>query len=154
VNEIASFSENPVLAIWDRVVRNGMMLWGVGLQWNNPDKAAFPSIKDYDKRLPMKQFVYTVSVNDDHVAYTKEFIRDHDGVINVTIGGEAVVVVYDADHDIVAAFFNSTPAPVGQIDAFGKTGEGAQLARVNTLKSKLFWFIFAEFYPGADINRV
>jgi len=154
VNEIAEFSDNPVLAIWDRIVRNGMMLWGVGLQWDNPDKAAFPSIKDYDKRLPMKQLVYTVSVDDDHVAYTKDFIRDHGGLINVSIGGRPVVIVYDAGHDIVAAFFNDDGTPVREVDVFGRTDQGARLTRVNTLKSKLFWFIFAEFYPTADVNRV
>ena len=28
-----------------------------------------------------------------------------------------------------------------------------RLARVNTLKSRLFWFIFVEFFPGTDVNR-
>jgi len=154
VNEIADFSENPVLAVWDRVVRNGMMLWGVGLQWNNPDKAAFPSIRDYDKRLPMKELVYTVSVSDDHVAYTKEFIGAEDGIINVTIGQQPIVILYDETHDVVAAFFRRNAEPVREVDVFGKTDTGTQLARVNTLKSKIFWFIFAEFYPGVDVNRV
>ncbi len=44
--------------------------------------------------------------------------------------------------------------PVSDVDIFGKTGDGRQLERVNTLKSKMFWFIFAEFYPETDVNRV
>ena len=54
----------------------------------------------------------------------------------------------------MAVFFNTTGQPVTDIDVFGKMPEGARLQRVNTLKSKIFWFIFAEFYPGTDVNRV
>ena len=154
VNEIAAFSDNPVLAVWDRIVRHGMMLWGVGLQWNNPDKAAFPSIEQHDDRLPMKELVYTVSVGDDHVAYTKAFIEAEGGVINTAIGGRPVVVTYDRELDVVAAFFNASGGPVASVDVFGRTGGGQRLERVNTLKSKIFWFIFAEFYPNAGVNRV
>ncbi|MFT7459626.1 MAG: hypothetical protein ACI909_002308 [Planctomycetota bacterium] len=40
------------------------------------------------------------------------------------------------------------------MDVFGTTHNGIQLERVNTLKSKLFWFIFVEFFPETDVNRV
>lgn len=153
VNEIAHIMENPMLALWDRVVRNGMMLWGVGMQWNRPDKAAFPTIENVDERLPMKQKVYTVSVGDDHVAYTKEFIQGRGGLINVTIGGRDTVISYDHRYDVVTAWHNHSGKEVAAVDVFGRTSDGRQLQRVNTLKSKLFWFIFAEFYPGADVNR-
>ena len=39
-------------------------------------------------------------------------------------------------------------------NTFGNTGNGEKLERVNTLKRRLFWFIFAEFYPDTDVNRV
>jgi len=69
VNEIPSFGDNPVLALWDKLVRHGMMLWGVGLNWIDNEKPAFPTIEYKDRRLPMKELVYTISVGDDHVAY-------------------------------------------------------------------------------------
>jgi hypothetical protein len=88
------------------------------------------------------------------VAYTKEFIAARGGLINVQIGGRAIVIGYDSALDVVTAYFNDTGAPVDGVDVFGKTPNGTKLERVNTLKSDLFWFIFAEFYPQTDVNRV
>ena len=153
VNEIPSLSENPVIAVWDRLVRNVMMVWGVGLQWDDPDEAAFPTIPDPDPRLPMKQRVFALNVGDDFVAYTKEFLVEQGGIVNVVIGEQPVVVNYDERYDAVTAFFNEDRRPVSQIDLFGRTADGRDLKRVNTLKSDLFWFIFAEFYPQTDVNR-
>jgi len=153
INEIGENGENALLALWDRVVRNGMMYWGVGLQWNQPDKGAFPTIKDPDPRLPMKELVQTVSVAGDHVAYTKAFLGDQGGLVNVEIGGRDVVINYDGEGDVVSAFFNDSGAPIAKVDPLGRILGGQRLERVNTLKSDLFWFIFAEFYPTTDVNR-
>jgi hypothetical protein len=153
VNEIAAYSANPVLAVWDRLVRHGMMLWGVGLNWIDNEKPAFPTIEYRDRRLPMKELVYAVSVGDDHVAYSKDFIIRQGNTVNTVIGGRAVVIDYDPELDVVAAFFNDTGAPVQEVDVFGTLSGGRRLARVNTLKSRIFWFIFIEFHPGADVNR-
>ncbi len=154
INEIPDFTENPVLAVWDRLVRHGMMLWGIGLNWIENGKPAFPTITFKDKRLPMKELVYTISVNDDHVAYSKDFIKQQRNIINTVIGGTSIVINYDPELDIVTAFFKDNEAVVNEIDVLGFTEDGIQLQRVNTLKSKLFWFIFAEFYPDTDVNRV
>ena len=155
INEISSFSENPVLALWDRLVRHKMMVPGVGLNWIDNEKPAFPTIEYKDKRLPMKEFVYTISVGADHVAYTKGFVKQQGNTVNVEIGGRPVVVDYDPEFDVLTAFFNTDGAPpVSDVDIFGKTDDERQLKRVNTLKSKMFWFIFAEFYPETDVNRV
>ncbi len=154
VNEITPLTDNPMVALWDNLVRNVMMLWGVGLQWDDPDNAAFPTITEPDPRLPMKQRIYALNVGDDYVAYTKDFIIQQGGLINVVIGGRAVVIAYDNKYDAVAAFFNDDSTAVTEVDLFGRTASGRQLRRVNTLKSDLFWFIFAEFYPHTDLNRV
>jgi Protein of unknown function (DUF3179) len=154
INEIADLTDNPVLGLWDRLVRHGMMLWGVGLNWVENDKPAFPTIEFKDKRLPMKELVYTISVDDDHVAYSKEFIEQQNNIINTTIGEKSIVINYNPQLDVVTAFFKNDPTPISSIDIFGITEDGTQLKRVNTLKSKLFWFIFAEFFPDTDVNRV
>ena len=154
INEIADFTENPVLAAWDRLVRHVMMYWGVGLNWVDNDKPAFPTIEYRDKRLPMKELVYTISLNGDHVAYSKDFGRMQGAPINTVIGNEGVVVDYDEEFDVVTAFFNDTGSEITEVDIFGNTPDGSTLSRVNTLKSKLFWFIFAEFFPETDVNRV
>ena len=154
VNEIPGFLESPVFALWDRLVRHRMMVPGVGLNWLDNDKPAFPTIDYKDKRLPMKEFVYSVSVGDDHVAYTKQFLIEQGNTINVDIGGEPVVIDYDPQFDVLTAFFANNASRISDVDIFGRTDDGRQLERVNTLKSKMFWFIFVEFYPETDVNRV
>lgn len=154
INEIARFSENPILALWDRLVRHVMMLWGVGLNWVDNEEPAFPTIEFKDRRLPMKELIYAISINDDHVAYSKDFVISQGKTINVVIGGKEIVIDYDEEFDSLTAFFNTTGEAVTDVDIFGNTESGVQLDRVNTLKSSLFWFIFAEFYPHTDVNRV
>lgn len=154
INEIADLTDNPILGLWDRMVRHVMMLWGVGLNWVDNEIPAFPTIEFKDKRLPMKELVYTISVDNDHVAYSRDFLEQQGNIINTVIGGAPVVINYEPRMDIVTAFFKDNDTPVERIDVFGLTEDGNQLRRVNTLKSKLFWFIFAEFYPDTDVNRV
>jgi hypothetical protein len=155
INEIPDFSESPVFALWDRLVRHVMMVPGVGLNWIDNEKPAFPTIEYTDRRLPMKQFVYTITVGEDSVAYTREFVKQQGNTINVEIGGKPIVVDYDPGFDVLTAFFNTEGMPpVSDVDISGKTDDGRQLKRVNTLKSQLFWFIFVEFYPETDVNRV
>ena len=153
INEIADYSENPIIAAWDRLVRHKMMRWGVGLNWIDNDKPAFPTIEFTDDRLPMKELVYTISINGDHVAYSRDFLMDRNNPVNVEIGGEQIVVSYDKEYDSVVAFFNDTDTDVSEVDMFGYVPGDGRLQRVNTLKSRLFWFIFVEFYPGTDVNR-
>ncbi|MEW8199078.1 MAG: DUF3179 domain-containing (seleno)protein [Candidatus Thiodiazotropha endolucinida] len=154
VNELPSISEHPLLALWDRMVRHGMMHPAVSWQHDSPDTPTFPTIRYKDKRLPMKQMIYALNVEDDYVVYTKEFLSQLEGPLNVEIGNRMVVIDYNIEFDAVTAFFNDTQNPVRQVDVFGRTASGLKLERVNTLKSNLFWFIFAEFYPHTDVNRV
>ncbi len=154
INEIADFGDNPVIAMWDRLVRHEMMLGGVGINWQDNDKPAFPTIEYTDTRLPMKELVYAISINNDHVAYSKDFLIQQGDIVNVEIGGEQVVVSYYPRFDSLMAFFNDSGYPVSDIDVFGRTNLGQQLSRVNTLKSGMFWFIFVEFYPYTDVNRI
>jgi len=86
--------------------------------------------------------------------YSKDFVIEQGNTINVVIGGKDVVIDYDDEFDSLTAFFNDTNAPVRDVDIFGYIDDGIQLSRVNTLKSKLFWFIFVEFFPDTDVNRV
>jgi hypothetical protein len=101
----------------------------------------------------MKELVYAISVNGEHVAYSIGFIKQQGNIINTIIGGAPIVINYDSQLDIVTAFFKNDETPVKKIDVFGKIPGGEQLERVNTLKSKLFWFVFVEFYPDTDVNR-
>jgi hypothetical protein len=64
-----------------------------------------------------------------------------------------VVVYYDAKFNSVAAYYNDSGAPVVSVDLFGNSDQG-ELARVETMKSSIFWFIWYDFYKETDVNRV
>lgn len=153
VNGIQQQSDNPLVRLWDWVVRDGMMLHAVKtLQWQT-DKPAFPTITEFDARLPKKQLVYAFTIEDDAVAYTKEFIADKGGLLNVMVGGRPVVVYYDKALDTVAVYYNPDGVEVAHVDPFGQSDRG-KLQRVESLKSGIFWFIWYEFNKHTDLNRV
>lgn len=152
VNEIAGFGQNPLAAAWDRLTRHVMMYNGVSLQWVG-DAPAFPTIHEFDERLPRKALIYGLNVGDDYVAYTKDFITGKGGLINTRIGGRPVVIALDPQFDTVGAFYNDTGGPVAAIDVRGRTSTGERLDRVASLNSEAFWFIWAHFHRNADINR-
>lgn len=153
VNEISDFSENPLLAIWDRLTRHVMMYNGVSLQWQG-ESPAFPTINEFDERLPRKTLIYGLDVNNDYVAYTKEFIKTQGNIINTVIGGRDVVISYNEEYDSVGAFYNDSGTPIDSIDITGRNAVGQMLERVETLKNAAFWFIWANFYKTTDVNRV
>lgn len=153
VNGINQQSNNPFVRFFDYIVRDGMMLHAVRtLQWQS-DKPAFPTIKEFDDRLPIKELVYGINVDGDHVAYTQEFVRNQGGVINVSIGGKPIVIYNDSEYDSLVAFYNPSDQLVTKVDLFGNSDAG-KLERVETLKSKIFWFIWRDFYKHTDLNRV
>lgn len=152
VNEIAGFTENPIAAAWDRLTRHVMMYNGVSLQWVGDDPA-FPTIHEFDERLPRKTLVYGLNVGDDYVAYTRDFVIDSGNIVNTTVGGRNIVVAFDEQYDSIVAFYNDTGAPVDAVDVRGELGDGRALERLETMKSEIFWFIWANFFKTTDVNR-
>jgi hypothetical protein len=71
----------------------------------------------------------------------------------VDIGGKPLVIVYDREFDAIAAFYNDSGTRVNSVDLFGHSDQGT-LARVETLKSAIFWFIWYDFHKTTDLNRV
>ena len=107
----------------------------------------------YDDRLPNKTYVWGIDIGDDAVCYTDDFIGENNGLINATIGGRDIVIAYDPKYESVGAYYNDSGVPIAEIDFFGNSNQG-QLKRVETLKSGMFWHVWAEFYPHTDINRI
>ena len=153
INNIEQQSDNALVRMFDTVVRDGMMLLAVKtLQWQS-DEPAFPTINEFDDRLPVKKMVYGINVGDDYVAYTKDFVIDQGGLLNVDIGGRKIILYYAARYDSLVAFYNDSDQSITQIDIFGLSNAG-QMARVETLKSRIFWFIWRDFYRKTDVNRI
>lgn len=152
VNGIDQQSDNALVRFFDYIVRDGMMLHAVRtLQWQS-DKPAFPTVKEFDDRLPIKELVYGINIDDDHVAYTQEFVNEQGGIINTSIGGTAIVIYNDKEYDSLVAFYNPTGNDIYKVDLFGNSDYGT-LKRVETLKSKIFWFVWRDFYKQTDLNR-
>ncbi len=152
INGIRQQSDNPLVRAFDTLIRDGMMVHAVRtLQWQS-DEPAFPTIKEFDERLPRKQLVYGLNVGEDYVAYTKQFIDEQGGLLNVEIGNQPLVIYYDEDFDSIAAYYNRSGQPVRSVDLFGNSDQG-QLERVETLKNAVFWFIWYDFNKTTDVNR-
>jgi len=153
INEIPDLARNPLASLWDRLVRHVIMYNGIGMQWENVEPA-FPTIKVFDERLPRKTLVYGLNVGEDYVAYTRDFVIARGRLINTRIGDRDIVISYSPRYETLGAFYNDTGAPVSEIDVMGCLPSGDSLERVPTLKSGVFWFIWANFHRQTDLNRI
>jgi hypothetical protein len=106
-----------------------------------------------DNRLPNKTYVWGVNIGDDAVCYTQDFLVGHGNLINTEIGGRKIVLAWGPLYESVGAYYNKGDAPVTKIDFFGNSDQG-KLTRVETLKSGMFWHVWAEFFSHTDINRI
>ena len=150
LNPIPRFSENPLLALYDRGVQFVFSRTVKGQEVN--DAPAFPTIKHFDDRLPNKTKIYGANVGEDYVAYTEDFIRGQDGPLNVEIGGRDIVVVYHEDFDSVGMYRNESGQPVSRI-AFGGESDRGPLPRLETMKAQAYWVVWQNFFPQSEVNR-
>ena len=129
---------------------------------------------DVDARLPAMSFVFGVEVEGEACAYPVSGLKENP-VINDTVGGAPVVVLYDKEHDIGQIFlstldgrrltFNpaSDPGVVARDvetgsswDVSGRATAGELTGQsLSTLPhwNQLFWFSWAAFKKGTRINQ-
>jgi hypothetical protein len=103
--------------------------------------------------LHAKEYVWGFNVGKDSVAYTQDFIREHNNLINVEIGGRDIVVAYDPDYESVGIYYNDSSQPVSQIDFWGESDQG-KLQRVETVKAATYWCVWFNYYPETELNRL
>ncbi len=142
---------NPVENLWDKIVR-GMVLDVTHRQYTE-DEPAFPTMKHMDSRLHPKEQIYGVVIGDDTIAYTKGFL-ERNPIINTTIGGKDVVIVYYAEFDTVAGFsriLDGQIMTVTEIDVQGNIAAG-KLDRI-PVDSEVLWMIWSNFYPDTDLKN-
>ena len=107
----------------------------------------------FDDRLLNKTYVWGVTVGNDAVCWTDDFVVEHGNVVNATVGGRAVVVAWDPKFESLGVWYNDSGVPVTRCDFWGDSDQG-KLKRVETLRSGLFWHVWVEFFPSTDINRI
>ena len=106
----------------------------------------------YDDRLPNKTYVWGVSIGDDAVCWTDDFVIEQGNIVNAEVGGEKLVIAWDPRYESLGVWHNDSDDAVREIDFFGNTPNG-RLNRFAGLKPGLFWHVWAECYPHTDINR-
>jgi len=129
-----------------------------------------------DARLPAMSFVFGVEIRGDRCAYPAKALTVNP-VINDTVGGEPVVVLYDKAHDIGQVLMRKIDKHVLTFEQMKTKGGSLSVrdketgtewnvsghALKGTLKGKklspaphwnqLFWFSWATFKPGTRINQ-
>ncbi|WP_068113406.1 DUF3179 domain-containing (seleno)protein [Tropicimonas marinistellae] len=107
-----------------------------------------------DPRLPTKTYVWGVNIGSDATCWTDDFVVAQGNTVNAVVGGQALVVSWSPLYESLNVWINDTGADVAEVDFFGKTSDGHQLARSPDVKAGLFWHVWAEFFRHTDINRV
>ncbi|NDR55676.1 MULTISPECIES: DUF3179 domain-containing (seleno)protein [Aliiruegeria] len=107
-----------------------------------------------DPRLPTKSYVWGVNIGSDATCWTDDFVVSQGNTVNAVVGGQPLVVSWSPLFESMNVWVNDTGADVAEVDIYGKTPDGHQLARSADVKAGLFWHVWAEFFPHTDINRV
>lgn len=144
-------SSNLFLRLFD-MITDLAFSFGINRQ-HREEKPVMDNMTHFDDRLPNKTYVWGINIGDDAVCYTQDFIVENNNVVNAVIGGRSVVINWDPIYESVGAWYNDGPVAVTRVDFFGDSDRGL-LERVETLKSGLFWHVWAEFFNDTDINRI
>ena len=144
-------SGNPLLRIFDLVMET-IFAASIARQ-HNESKPIMDNMTHSDDRLPTKTYIWGITIGDDAVCFTHDFLVEQDNLVNTSIGGRDIVVAWDPVYESVGAWYNDSGKVIGQIDFFGKSDQG-DLVRVETLRPGMFWHVWVEFYQKTDINRL
>ena len=151
LNKIPKFSKNPILFLFDHFVEI-VFLWAT-VSHDRTQSLLCETIEHEDDRLQRKEYVWGFNVGKDSVAYTQDMIREHDDLINVQVGGRDIAVAYDPEFESVGVYYNDSGAPVSSINFWGESDRG-KLPRVETVKAACYWFVWVNYFPETDLNRL
>lgn len=150
LNKIVPFRKSPLLFLLDHVVE-AVFLWGTVPHHTN-ESLLFETMNIKDERLLLKDLVWGFNVGEDAVAYTEEYVREQEGLINTHVGGRNIVVAWDDTHESLGIYYNDTGAPIEAIDFWGNAGQHS-LPRVETVKAGSYWCVWVNYFPQTDVNR-
>ena len=151
LNKIPKFSKHPILFLLDHFVEI-VFLWAT-VSHDRTHAILCDTIEHEDDRLHRKEYVWGFNVGRDSVAYTLDAIREQNDLINVKVGDRDVVVAYDPEFESVGVYYNDSGAPVSEINFWGESDRG-KLSRVETVKAASYWFVWVNYFPETDLNRL
>lgn len=121
---------------------------------DDPDKgAAFPTVSLDDTRLPQKELVWGYVGDNEQTAFSRTFAQKHP-VYKFEFEGKPLVLVYDAQHDIVTLFsrmVDGKEVSFETIDFRGKT-ETVRLNQV-ALHNGIYWMVWSHWFPETDLLK-
>ncbi len=141
---------NPAFNPWDKLVR--WMVYTVVSYQHAIEAPVFPTIEQFDTRLPNKAYVYGLRFGGQQLAVTPDYIRKQGGVINIEVGGTPIVLAWFDNFGYADAFYRSIDGEVidvTAIDPYGMT-ESGQLERA-VMANEVFWFVWSTFYPDTSL---
>ncbi|MGI9383163.1 MAG: DUF3179 domain-containing (seleno)protein [Methyloligellaceae bacterium] len=165
----------PPITLRDRIVQKLLMTMVPLSRLAARDEPWHVVRSEIDGRLPAMSFVFGVEIDGDTCAYPLSALKN-EPVVNDNVGGQAVVVLYDAKHDIgqvfrrrvgdqTLTFSNATPdagpslvakdAETGTTWSVSGHAIDGELAghRLEPAPhwNQLFWFSWAAFKPNTRI---
>lgn len=121
---------------------------------NDRDRgAAFPTLSMSDKRLNQKELMWGYNSGEAQIAFTRDFAKKN-GVYRFELNGEALVLVYDTDHDIVTLFNrikDGQEVEFQSVDFRGQT-ETTQLEQM-VLYNGVYWMVWSHWFPDTKLYK-
>jgi len=166
----------PPITLRDRIVQKMLMTMIPLSRLAARDKPWHVVRRAIDDRLPAMSFVFGVEIGDDACAYPAKALETSP-VVNDTVGGTPIVVLFDRHHDIGEVFsrrvadrtlsFEQTDDDAGSLVArdreTGTTWNVAGHALAGPLAgttlspaphwNQLFWFSWSTFKPGTRVHQ-
>ena len=143
-------SKNIIRKIVARIYE-GLWLWGPTNQ-SEPTGPTFPTIERIDNRLPDGKRVYAASLDKDCAAWTEQFVRENNNLVNTALGNRNIVIAYHNEFDSIAMYLNEGGNQVSWVKFGGRSDQGT-LPRLETMKSGVYWAVWQNFFPNTDVNR-
>ncbi len=110
----------------------------------------FPTLALDDDRLPTKEQIWGLSINGEQLAYARTFF-EKTPIHNTRLGGQDLVVSYNAEYDVVSFFKRAKGKTHTTIDIYGYSN-AEKLERLPSYNG-VFWMVWSHFFPDTKVLK-
>jgi hypothetical protein len=138
---------NPYTSLREKFIDIAFGLPLKGYRNSKQGDPMFPTLNLQDDRLPNKEKIWGIENGGESLAVTGDYFGEQ-LVINETVGGMPVVLVWFPEYETVGAFSRTRDGrvlEVAEIDVYGNT-PGGKLDRVDMF-SEVYWMVWSHFHP-------
>lgn len=123
---------------------------GLNKQFDPASGPLFPTLALDDDRLPTKEQVWGLSINGEQLAYARAFFEKMP-IHNTRLGGQDLVVSYNAEYDVVSFFKRAKGEMHTAIDIYGYSNT-EKLERLPSYNG-VFWMVWSHFFPDTRVLK-